>query len=142
MTDIDNGAQMATMNNILKSVVIGEFSGFDNLTFQTPWSARVFGITLAASESGAFAMREFQQALIESIRAHELEHGCIDGDLAYYSCWTEALAQLLQKKRIINSGDLASDEDRIREALQALQHEHDHDDVASFPAPVYVEEGR
>jgi nitrile hydratase accessory protein len=143
MTDIDKDRQMLIPDNIFDGGATA-CSTFENLTFQTPWSARVFGITLAASESCAFTMREFQQALIERIHMHELKHGCINGDISYYSCWTEALAQLLHEKQLISASALALDEEKIRDALAALQHDHEHhhDDDTHAPEPLFVEGGR
>jgi len=42
-------------------------SGFENLTFSTPWSARLFGMTLAASEKRFFTLQQFQSPLMMTI---------------------------------------------------------------------------
>lgn len=97
-------------------------SDLDNLVFESPWSARVFGITLAVAESGLFTLSEFQQALIESIGAHEKVEG-IDSDEVYYSRWIEALVGLLRDKHALSDETLLAIEARIR---TALQNQHDH----------------
>jgi nitrile hydratase accessory protein len=102
----------------------GLTANLDNLVFNSPWSARVFGITLAVAESGLFTFGEFQQMLIESIATQE-KLKSIDSDEVYYSCWIEALVSLLQSKQSLSDQALVAIEARIR---AALQHQHDHDD--------------
>lgn len=94
----------------------------DSLVFESPWSARVFGITLAVAESGLFTLSEFQQALIESIGTQE-KIKPIDSDEVYYSRWIEALVDLLRSKQALSDQALLTIEARIR---AALQHQHDH----------------
>jgi len=97
-------------------------AGFTNLHFDTPWSARLFGVTLAASEKGLFTLQAFQQALIE--RIHEWEDGgCIETDEQYYTCWLEALQSLLQTQALLNKGQLQSLEISI---AHSAQERHDH----------------
>lgn len=103
----------------------------DSLVFQNPWSARVFGITLAVAESGLFTLGEFQQALIESIATQE-KIKPIDSDEVYYSRWIEALVSLLRSKQALSDQALLAIESRIR---AALQHQHDHDDHAGHRHP-------
>jgi nitrile hydratase accessory protein len=100
---------------------------FDRPSFANPWSLRVFGVTLAAAESGMFTLQEFQQALIAQIQAWEASGHCIDSDESYYSRWTEALTELLHRKNVLPADRLLGAEQAVREALKALQHDHDHD---------------
>ena len=44
-------------------------SGFENLTFDTPWSARLFGMTLAASKKELFTLQQFLKAWKHFARA-------------------------------------------------------------------------
>lgn len=103
----------------------------DSLVFQSPWSARVFGITLAVAESGLFTLGEFQQALIESIATQE-KIKSIDNDEVYYSRWIGALVSLLRSKQALSDQALVAIEARIR---AALQHRHAHDDHAGHQHP-------
>lgn len=103
----------------------------DSLVFHSPWSARVFGITLAVAESGLFTLSEFQQALIESIATQE-KIKSIDSDEVYYSRWIEALVTLLRSKQALSDQALLAIETRIR---TALQHQHDHDHHAGHQHP-------
>lgn len=121
-----------------------QMSVIKNLTFHTPWAARVFGLTLAVSERGIFSMKDFQGALIKHIEIYEQANGCIDGEDAYYSAWVAALSDLLQEKTLISTDALAAGEEKVREALVKLQHEHDHDHAKPHhqepkPAPIFVE---
>jgi len=100
----------------------GFASDLDNLVFESPWSARVFGITLAVAEAGLFTLSEFQQALIESIGAQEKIKD-VDSDEMYYSRWVEALVGLLRSKHALSEETLLTIEARIR---AALQNHHDH----------------
>lgn len=114
--------------------------------FTNPWSLRVFGLTLAAAEGGVFTLKEFQQALITQIQAYEAGGDCIDSDEVYYSCWTEALTELLRGKQVFDRTHLEPAEQSVRDALMALWHHHEDNDHHHHhrpqPQPVYVEAAR
>ena len=121
------------------------FDPFEQPTFGNPWSLRVFGVTLAAAEAGAFTLKEFQQALIERIGSLEAAGGCVDSDETYYTQWAEALTTLLERKRVIGPDRLVPAEQAVRDALEAMWHDHDHDhddDHEVAPQPVFVEAAR
>lgn len=103
-------------------------SGFENLTFSTPWSARLFGMTLAASEKQCFTLQQFQSALIGRISEKE-QDGCITTDDDYYTCWLEALQGLLEQKNLWQAHQLREREVEVVEAgehrkEQQGQHHH------------------
>lgn len=106
-------------------------SGFENLTFSTPWSARLFGMTLAASEKKLFTLQQFQSALIEAIGEHE-KNSCITTDEDYYTCWLGALQTLLEANGLWQSEQLKSRETEVVEAghhrqeQQRRGHHHIH----------------
>ena len=105
-------------------------SGFENLTFNTPWSARLFGMTLAASKKQLFTLQEFQTALIERIQEQE-KGSCITSDDDYYSCWLEALQALLEARNLLQPDQLSAREIEVIEAgehRQALQR-HAHSEI-------------
>jgi nitrile hydratase accessory protein len=113
---------------------------FDRPSFANPWSLRVFGVTLAAAESGMFTLQEFQQALIAQIQAWEASGHCIDSDESYYSRWTEALTELLHRKDVLRADRLLGAEQAVREALKALEHDHDHEhEPVRRSVPLHVE---
>lgn len=133
----------------------GDLSSLDHLTFSAPWAARAFGVTLAAAEAGAFTLRDFQQALIRSIRGHESGGGCIDSDEVYYNCWIAALTELVSSRTAIDGARLAAAEEAVREALRLQTHDHDHphdshhghddgddhDHEPPVPVPIRIERG-
>ena len=97
-------------------------SGLENLTFSTPWSARLFGMTLAASERGLFTLTQFQASLIKRIEQRE-HKGCIKSDDDYYTCWLEALQELIETQEIWGTEQL-----KAREAEVVLAAEHRQDE--------------
>jgi len=99
-----------------------EQAGLANLSFASPWAARLFGMTLAAAQKKIFSLQDFQQALIESIKDHE-QDGCIDSDEQYYTCWLEALQYLLEEHQLIDHQQLSAVETQI---MAAAQERHDH----------------
>ena len=125
-------------------------------TFPTPWAARAFALVNAAAQSGLFDLREFQQALITSIRAKEAEGGCIGDEAAYYYCWIESLTNLV-RDRGVSPTKLAEAEAAIRERFASRQHQHDHhthhdhhghdhhrhdEHPGDTPRPIFVEQAR
>jgi nitrile hydratase accessory protein len=107
----------------------------EELVFETPWSARLFGLTLALIRAGHFSVHEFQQSMITEIRAYEVM-GCIDSNATYYERWIEALLALLRRKGTIADGALAAMEARVRAATPP-RHTHDHDHHHA-PQPIAV----
>ena len=78
------------------------------LVFAAPWESRLFGMTLALIESGAFAWRDFQDELVASIRAWEAA-AAPGAEYRYYERWQEALERLLARR------DSARDRARLAE---------------------------
>jgi nitrile hydratase accessory protein len=113
--------------------------------FPTPWAARAFALVTAASQAGWFELREFQQALIDSIKARESAGDCIADEASYYDCWVESLTALIREKGV-SAERIASAETVIRQRLAALvhdhDHDHDHDDHDREPQPIWVEPAR
>lgn len=114
-------------------------SPFAQPSFANPWSLRIFGVTLAAVEAGAFTLQEFQKALIENIGAFETEGQSIDSDEIYYTRWTEALTKLLTDRNLLEPARLINAEHAVRHALKALWHNHTREDEKCDPQPVFVE---
>jgi len=90
------------------------------LVFAAPWESRLFGVTLALHEQGAFAWAEFQERLIAAIGAWERGGG--GEPYPYYRCWMTALESLLAERELCAPTAL---EGRVRE-LAARPHGHDH----------------
>lgn len=96
-------------------------SGFENLSFHTPWSARLFGMTLAANKKQLFTLQQFQKVLIERISEFENKNSIISED-DYYTCWLESLQTLLEEKNLWQADQLSL---REKEVSEAAAHRHD-----------------
>jgi len=92
------------------------------ITFDSPWSARLFAITLACAEAGLFSLPDFQSAMIAAVGHHE-ERDRIEDEQAYYERWIEALVGLLQGKGVVDEPRLTQVEAELRAALAAM-HRH------------------
>ena len=95
------------------------------LVFEAPWQSRLFGLTMALFESGAFDWDEFRALLIEEIAAFEADaaRGARDpAEWSYYACWQTAFERLLAQKGLCPDTEL---ETRVR-TLAARPHGHDH----------------
>jgi nitrile hydratase accessory protein len=120
-------------------------------TFPTPWAARAFALVNALAEAGWFDLRDFQTALIETIRTGEDNGACIADEATYYDCWIESLTALLVKKGVSPSA-FERVEAAIRERLASPAHSHDHDEDGhdddhihrddGSPQPIHVEAAR
>jgi len=96
------------------------------LVFTEPWESRVFGVTMALHQSGAFVWDEFKDQLIAAIGGWEAAHP--DGqDYRYYRCWLDALQHLLADRRIVTTGDLDHRLDAFAQRPADHDHDHDHD---------------
>jgi nitrile hydratase accessory protein len=134
---------MISLATGLNAAIAGQ--SIDNITFQLPWTARAFALTLAASRASYFSLKSFQEKLISAIAASEASGVEIISEEDYYTCWLEALTDLLESKQIFNDTQLQGAEDKVRVRLQTLLHEHDHDHgiehTQKLPGPIYREAG-
>jgi nitrile hydratase accessory protein len=97
------------------------------LVFEAPWESRVFGVTMALFEGGAFKWEEFRERLIAEIDRweHDAEAGRKSaGDWCYYACWQAALESLLADKGLCDPAELESRSDAY--AQRPPGHDHDH----------------
>jgi nitrile hydratase accessory protein len=137
---------MMSLASGLDAAIAGQ--PIDSITFQLPWTARAFALTLAASRAGHFSLKTFQKSLISAIAASESSGNEIINEEDYYTCWLEALTCLLESKQIFTGMQLESAEDKVRVRLQALLHEHEHDHdhehdhAHELPGPIYMEAGK
>jgi nitrile hydratase accessory protein len=131
---------MMSLTSGLDAAIAGK--PFDSITFQLPWTARVFGLMLAASRAGHFSLKTFQAGLINAIDVSESRGLEIRTEEDYYTCWLEALTILLQSKQILTGQQLEIAEDKVRVRLHALEHDHSHSYTQDIPAPIYMEHGK
>ncbi|MEO1331426.1 MAG: nitrile hydratase accessory protein [Pseudomonadota bacterium] len=96
-----------------------------DLRFDEPWAARLFGVTIALSEAGAFTLSDFQAALIAAVTEHE-KTAPIDNDETYYTCWLQALSALLGDVGLMGPSALSASERHVATRLLELQH-HRHE---------------
>ena len=89
------------------------------LVFAEVWESRVFGLTMALHEAGAFEWEEFRQRLIAEIAAWERRG---EADWSYYACWLRAFEELLVAKGLFAQTIVDA---RVDE-LAARPSGHDH----------------
>jgi nitrile hydratase accessory protein len=90
------------------------------LVFAAPWESRLFGLTMALMQAGAFEWEEFRTQLIAAIGEWERQP---DHDAwRYYERWQVALERLLAAKDLCSQSELS----RRTEALAARPAGHDH----------------
>jgi nitrile hydratase accessory protein len=95
------------------------------LVFAEPWESRAFGMAVALADAGAFTWDEFRDHLVARIAAWEAEHGVDSPDFRYYTCWLDALEDVL-----VGGGVLATADVGARSADFAQRPAgHDHDDA-------------
>ncbi len=91
------------------------------LVFSAPWESRLFGITMALYESGAFEWNEFRALLIQEIGTWEAA-GHPAEEWSYYERWAAAFEKLLAARGFCGPGELS---ERLHN-LAARPHGHDH----------------
>ena len=91
------------------------------LAFEAVWEGRLFGLTMALFEAGAFAWQEFRERLIAEIARWEPEVGARDEAWSYWARWLAAFERLVADKGLCAPADL---EARVA-ALAARPHGHD-----------------
>ncbi len=92
------------------------------VVFDHVWESRLFGMTMALYEAGAFQWDEFRDRLIAAIAGWERDNRASRDEYRYWDCWLEAFEQLVAAKGICATDTLAR---RIAE-FAARPHGHDH----------------
>lgn len=94
------------------------------IVFDTVWESRLFGMTMALYEAGAFRWEEFRDQLIAAIAAWERDHARQGAQYRYWDCWLEAFTQLVTAKGICSADAL---DDRVAQfAARPAGHDHPH----------------
>lgn len=88
-------------------------------TFQEPWEAQAFAMTLALHERGLFSWPEWSRALAAELAAAEIQGESAD---AYYRHWLAALEKLAAAKGVCSAGELT----RYRRAWEELAERTPH----------------
>jgi nitrile hydratase accessory protein len=88
------------------------------LVFAEPWENRVFGLTMALHEAGAFSWDDFRSRLID-----EIHHAAEDAEgQGYWQAWRCALESLVHERGFCAPGEL----DARTRTLAARPPGHDH----------------
>lgn len=94
------------------------------LVFAEPWESRAFGMAVTLADAGVFTWDEFRDRLVARIGAWEAEHGVDSPEFRYYTCWLDALEDVL-----VGGGALAGNDVAARSAEFAERPTgHDHRD--------------
>ncbi len=115
-------------------------------TFNEPWEAHAFAITLAMHRHGLFSWNEWAETLGGQIKLAQA-NGDPDLGATYYLHWLAAIEKLVQDKGIADQGTLALYQDAWHRAAhrtphgepivllpQDLDHDHDHDHAGASSA--------
>lgn len=92
------------------------------IVFDALWEGRLFGMTMALHESGAFRWEEFRDRLIDAIAAWERAHHPDAGGYRYWACWLAAFERLVAEKGLCPADVL----ERRTAELAARPAGHDH----------------
>ena len=89
----------------------------DGGTFEEPWQAEAFALTVGLHAAGVFSWPEWSQTLAEEI-ARLAERGRED----YFGCWLNALETLLTEKGVATRPELTEVAAAWREAYRRTPH--------------------
>ena len=78
----------------------------DQIVFQNPWHSQSFAITVQLSEKGNFSWKEFVEVFGDSLKKQRSLSKNLDGSNDYFSCWLNALEEILIVKKISNKDTL------------------------------------
>jgi nitrile hydratase accessory protein len=97
------------------------------IVFDALWESRVFGMTMALHEAGAFAWNEFRERLIAAIAAWERAHHPDDRGYRYWDCWLAAFERLVAEKGLCAGDELSRRVAELAARPPGHDHEHDHE---------------
>ncbi|MBI1397970.1 MAG: nitrile hydratase accessory protein [Betaproteobacteria bacterium] len=90
-------------------------------TFEEPWQAQAFAITLALHRRGVFTWNEWAETLGGEIKAAQA-HGDPDDGHTYYHHWLRAIERLVEEKGISTRATLARYRDAWDRAADRTPH--------------------
>lgn len=102
----------------------------EDVTFEAPWQARAFAITVAFRRRRDFDWTRFQERLVA-----ELDGVAAGDETAYYEAWLRAVESLLIDEGVVNASELAAraqafdrgDRDASEFVIGEHGHDHSHD---------------
>jgi nitrile hydratase accessory protein len=89
--------------------------------FAQPWEAQAFAMALALHEGGHFTWPEWAAALAQAI-AEAQAAGDPDDGSTYYRHWLAAIEQLVERKGVVDPGQLAARREAWDRAAHATPH--------------------
>ena len=86
-------------------------------TFDEPWQAEAFALTVALHRGNVFSWPEWSEAL-----GGEIAKSAARGEDDYFTCWLNALETLVARKGVASRERLASVAASWREAYRTTPH--------------------
>lgn len=83
-------------------------------SFDEPWQAQLFALTVALNEAGHFTWTEWSSAFGPKVQASEASR--------YWQVWSDALVELLEQRKLAESAAVAALAQRWQAAAQATPH--------------------
>ena len=94
----------------------------DQVVFQDPWHSQLFAITVQLSEKGHFSWKAFVKVFGEALKKERLPTKNLDGSNDYFSCWLNALEEILIEKKISNQNTLILLKEEWTQAYLSTPH--------------------
>lgn len=81
----------------------------ENLDVTELWQTRAFGLAVSLHDAGYFEWETFRQQLISTIEEWDNSHDAGNSDWDYWECWLDALETVLRKSKLLNNGEVESE---------------------------------
>ena len=94
----------------------------DQIVFQNPWHSQLFAITVQLSEKGNFCWKEFVEVFGVTLKKQRSFSKNLDGSNDYFSCWLNALEEILIIKKISDQDALISLKEDWTQAYLSTPH--------------------
>ena len=94
----------------------------DQIVFQNPWHSQLFAITVQLSEKGNFSWKEFVEVFGVTFKKQRSLSNNLDGSNDYFSCWLDALEEILIIKKISDQDALMSLKEDWTQAYLSTPH--------------------
>lgn len=90
-------------------------------TFQEPWHAQLFALTVHLNEAGRFAWPDWAARFSATLKAHGMAKD-LDGGDDYFTAWLETLEVLLVEKGWAEAAQVAQMRDAWEQAYLRTPH--------------------
>ena len=89
--------------------------------FESPWQGQLFAITIHLSEQGNFSWSEFVAAFGKILKKRK-DFKKFSPSNEYYSCWLQALEEIIVKKNLGSTKNLSSLKGKWEKAFLITPH--------------------